>query len=91
MADRNEPTSNNDGVLHPITQVEDSGDDEDSMEFLTALFGDVLTQVDPEEEPEVSCVVAPPSPPAPAVVTRCLHTILHEDERKRRQTETAEK
>ena len=61
MADKNEETSNNDGVLHRITQVEDSGDDDDRMEFSTALFGGVLTQVDPEEEPEVSCIVAPPS------------------------------
>ena len=85
MAHRNEEKSNSDDSgIHPITQVDDSEEDGDRVEFSPALFDGVLTQVEPEEEPEVSCVVTPPAPPAPIVVRR-LRAILPEDERKRRQ------
>ena len=90
MANQNEGKSSDGSDIHPITQVDDSKEDGDRVEFSPGFFEGVSTQVEPEEKPEVSCVDAPPAPLAPIVV-RLLRAILPKDERKRRQAKLAKK
>ena len=70
--------------------MEDSGENVHCMEFSTAPFDIVLTQVEDKEEPEVPCEVAPPSPPPPPIVAKRIRSIFPEDERRRRKEETGE-